>query len=75
MCIRDSDAETEKVIPEGDPKLESPDDGNDKVNWLQKNAGEVKHLFNIINDPEEMCIRDRFTTQHRHTSFRLRLSI
>ena len=40
------------MIPEGDPKLESPGDGNNTVKWLQKNAGEVRHLFNIINDPE-----------------------
>ena len=66
MCIRDSvrtqhpgdgennfnDAETEKVIPKRINKLESPDDGNDTVKWLQKYAGEVRHLFNIINDPE-----------------------
>ena len=38
------------MIPEGDPK--SPGDGNNTVKWLQKYAGEVRRLFNIINDPE-----------------------
>ena len=47
-----NDAETEELIPKRINKLESPDDGNNKVKWVQKNAGEVEHLFNIINDPE-----------------------
>ena len=40
-----NDAETEKVIPKRINKLESPDDGNNKVKWLQKNAGEVSQTF------------------------------
>ena len=47
-----NDAETEKVIPKRINKLESPDDGNNQFKWVQKNAGELEHLFNIINNPE-----------------------
>ena len=33
-------------------ELESLEDGNNNLNGCRKNAGELEHLFNIINDPE-----------------------